>query len=120
MRWALKDPSRVEVSGRSVLDVALRENAEGRAIILHNLTNPMMLKGPIREVFPVGPQQVSVALDGRTVAAARLLVAGRVAPVKTELDRLGYDGFVGCEYRPRAGTSAGLGWMRRYTEGVLA
>ncbi len=29
------------------------------------------------------------------------------------LDELGYEGFVGCEYRPRAGTSAGLGWLRR-------
>ncbi|WP_372658347.1 2-oxo-tetronate isomerase [Hydrogenophaga sp.] len=30
------------------------------------------------------------------------------------LDQLGYDGFVGCEYRPRAGTSEGLGWLHRY------
>ena len=29
------------------------------------------------------------------------------------MDRLGYAGFVGCEYRPRAGTEAGLGWLRR-------
>lgn len=28
----------------------------------------------------------------------------------TELDRLGYDGWVGCEYRPRAGIDEGLGW----------
>ncbi len=28
-----------------------------------------------------------------------------------ELDRLGYAGFIGCEYRPRAGTLAGLGWF---------
>jgi len=28
-----------------------------------------------------------------------------------ELDRLGYAGFVGCEYRPRAGTLEGLGWF---------
>jgi hydroxypyruvate isomerase len=28
------------------------------------------------------------------------------------LDELGYSGHVGCEYRPRAGTSAGLGWLR--------
>ncbi|HYG86791.1 MAG TPA: 2-oxo-tetronate isomerase [Azospirillum sp.] len=28
-----------------------------------------------------------------------------------ELDRLGYTGFVGCEYRPRAGTVEGLGWL---------
>lgn len=31
-----------------------------------------------------------------------------------ELDRLGYAGFVGCEYRPRAGTMEGLGWFAPY------
>jgi len=31
-----------------------------------------------------------------------------------ELEQLGYDGWVGCEYRPRAGTSDGLGWLRDY------
>jgi 2-dehydrotetronate isomerase len=30
------------------------------------------------------------------------------------IDELGYDGFVGCEYRPRGATSAGLGWLRRW------
>jgi hydroxypyruvate isomerase len=28
-----------------------------------------------------------------------------------ELDRVGYDGYVGCEYIPRAGTLPGLGWF---------
>ena len=28
------------------------------------------------------------------------------------LDGLGYEGFVGCEYRPAAGTLDGLGWLR--------
>lgn len=32
------------------------------------------------------------------------------------LDRLGYDGWVGCEYKPAAATSAGLGWMKPYIE----
>lgn len=31
-----------------------------------------------------------------------------------EIDRLGYDGWIGCEYKPKAGTSAGLGWMKAY------
>lgn len=30
------------------------------------------------------------------------------------LDRLGYAGHIGCEYRPRAGTRAGLGWLQHY------
>ncbi|AOJ84084.1 hydroxypyruvate isomerase [Burkholderia savannae] len=30
------------------------------------------------------------------------------------IDALGYDGWIGCEYRPRAGTSEGLGWLAPY------
>jgi hydroxypyruvate isomerase len=30
------------------------------------------------------------------------------------LDEVGYRGWIGCEYRPRAGSSAGLGWVRRW------
>ncbi|QVQ25838.1 2-oxo-tetronate isomerase [Achromobacter deleyi] len=30
------------------------------------------------------------------------------------IDRLGYAGWIGCEYRPRAGTSEGLGWAKPY------
>lgn len=30
------------------------------------------------------------------------------------LDALGYGGFIGCEYRPRTTTRAGLGWLDRY------
>lgn len=29
-----------------------------------------------------------------------------------EIDRLGYDGYVGCEYKPRTSTLAGLGWAK--------
>jgi hydroxypyruvate isomerase len=28
------------------------------------------------------------------------------------IDSLGYQGWIGCEYRPRAGTSEGLGWLK--------
>lgn len=30
------------------------------------------------------------------------------------IDMLGYEGWIGCEYRPRAATSAGLGWIKPY------
>ena len=29
------------------------------------------------------------------------------------LDELGYDGWLGCEYRPKQGTTEGLGWLRK-------
>jgi hydroxypyruvate isomerase len=41
--------------------------------------------------------------------------------VLNALDRLGYDGFVGCEYKPVAGTTEGLGWRKPWLrEGVAA
>lgn len=30
------------------------------------------------------------------------------------IDELGYNGWIGCEYRPRQATSAGLGWLRQW------
>lgn len=35
-----------------------------------------------------------------------------VRPLFALLDELGYDGWMGCEYRPRSGTEAGLQWWR--------
>lgn len=32
------------------------------------------------------------------------------------LESLEYAGYIGCEYRPRAGTTAGLGWLRSYQQ----
>ena len=30
------------------------------------------------------------------------------------LDRIGYEGWIGCEYKPRATTTEGLGWFAPY------
>jgi hydroxypyruvate isomerase len=34
--------------------------------------------------------------------------------VLSELDRLGYDGWVGCEYKPKTTTTEGLRWLAQY------
>ncbi len=34
--------------------------------------------------------------------------------ISAELDRLGYDGFVGCEYNPAGATADGLAWFARW------
>ena len=36
------------------------------------------------------------------------------AAIFSEIDRLGYEGFIGCEYRPLHGTEAGLSWVKPY------
>lgn len=37
--------------------------------------------------------------------------------ILSALDDLGYTGFVGCEYRPAAGTVAGLDWLNAFQKG---
>ena len=56
-------------------------------IHLVNLTNPMMMKGPIRELYPVGPVNVSLRLPNRQQPQqTRLLVA------KTDVKSSAVDG----------------------------
>ena len=40
--------------------------------------------------------------------------------ILSELDRLGYDGWVGCEYKPKSGTSEGLRWLKPYLTSARA
>jgi hydroxypyruvate isomerase len=37
-----------------------------------------------------------------------------------EIDKLGYQGWIGCEYKPLAETHAGLGWLKSMAEGDAA
>jgi hypothetical protein len=42
-----------------------------------NLTNPMMMKGPLREFIPLPSQEVAIRLpDARKPRAVKLLVSG--------------------------------------------
>jgi hypothetical protein len=84
--WATNEPAPLEVEGKGVLDVALWSQKDSITAHLVNLTNPMMLKGPIREIIPISGQKVSIRLpkDGRRVSKARLLVAGSEVPFREE------------------------------------
>jgi hypothetical protein len=84
--WATNEPGPLEVEGKGVLDVAVWSQKDSVTAHLVNLTNPMMLKGPIREVIPISRQTVRIRLpkDGRRVSKARLLVAGYEVPFREE------------------------------------
>ena len=90
VRWALGRTPEVTVEGPGIVDLSLRRTPDAVAVALLNLTNPMMLKGPVRENIPLAAQTVSVALPpGRTGARARLLVAGADVPVRVTDGRAG-------------------------------
>ena len=70
-------PPVVSVSGRGIVDVAVWRQQSSMTVHLVNLTNPMMMKGPFRELLPIGPLEVQVRVptDARA-GAVRLLTAG--------------------------------------------
>lgn len=82
VRWALSGPAMVEVTGKGVLDIGVRQGEGAALVTLVNLTNPMMWKAPIHEIYPVGPLEVSIALPaGATGVAAHLPIADSTADV---------------------------------------
>ncbi|MBV9406649.1 MAG: hypothetical protein JO211_14990 [Acidobacteriaceae bacterium] len=81
--WATNEPAPVSVKGPGVLDLAIWQQKNSMTVHLVNLTNPMMMKGPIREIIPVLRQQVQIRIPGaQSITAVRLLVAGRAVPYR--------------------------------------
>ena len=66
VEWATNEEAMVNVDGPGVLDVTVWQQANSMTVHLVNLTNPMMMKGPIREFMPVGPLKVRISQKERT------------------------------------------------------
>jgi 2-dehydrotetronate isomerase len=65
----------------------------------------------LRSLFPLVGHVQTAAVPHRGEPGSGELDDARIF---TELDALGYEGFVGCEYRPIADTIAGLHWLDGY------
>lgn len=85
VQWATNEPSPLQVEGKGMLDISLWGQQNSMTAHLVNITNPMMMKGPVREAIPLSGQKVRVRIpQGRRVVKARLLVAGREIPFRDE------------------------------------
>ncbi len=83
--WATDEERPVSVEGPGVLDVTVWQQADSMTVHLVNLTNPMMMKGPIRQLLPVGEQIVRIQLpEGRTAGQVHLLRSGETPQVERE------------------------------------
>jgi hypothetical protein len=79
VQWATNEEPPATVAGPGVLDVTVWRQKESLTVHLVNLTNPMMMKGPVRELVPLGEQKVRLRLpDGKRAKAVRLLAADKV------------------------------------------
>jgi Hypothetical glycosyl hydrolase 6/Beta-galactosidase trimerisation domain len=92
IHWATNEPAPVDVTGAGVLDISVWTQEQSMTVHLVNLTNPMMMKGPVREIIPIGAQRVRVRIpEGRHIATAHLLVSKKPIPLRRGT------GFVECD-----------------------
>ena len=83
--WATNEERPVTVVGQGVLDVTVWRQQHSMTVHLVNLTNPMMMKGPIRELIPVGEQVVRLQVpEHRQISSVHLLRAGVTLSVQYE------------------------------------
>jgi hypothetical protein len=76
VEWAANEPHPVAVTGHGVFDVTVFRQKQSMTVHLVNLTNPMMMKGPVREILPIGPQKVRVRLpEGARARDVKFLVS---------------------------------------------
>ncbi|MGA3031676.1 MAG: beta-galactosidase trimerization domain-containing protein [Terracidiphilus sp.] len=92
VEWATDETAPVMVRGKGVLDVAVWEHKGFMTVHLVNLTNPMMLKGPVREIIPISRQQISLRVPAsRRVGRVHLLTAVRDVPFRAEGQRIEFE-----------------------------
>jgi hypothetical protein len=74
--WATNEDPVVSVAGPGILDISVWMQKQSMTVHMVNLTNPMMMKGPVHEIIPIGQQQIQLRLPkGKKLAGAKLLVA---------------------------------------------
>ncbi len=89
VEWALNEDRPVTVTGPGILDVTVWRQNRSLTVHLVNLTNPMMMKGPFRELMPVGEQRVQITLpEGKKAAKVQCLVSGGEPHVEERARRL--------------------------------
>jgi hypothetical protein len=87
--WAADEQAPLAVTGPGLIDVAYWRQEHSLAAHLVNLTNPMALKGPFREIVPMGPYEVRLRLpSGVTPRAVHLLEAATPADWRRDGDTL--------------------------------
>jgi len=81
VRWALDGRQPVRIEGQGLVDIFPWQTQDGYALHILNYTSPNMMRGWVRETYPLGPQTVSFEVaPGRTIRAVEALRAGRSVP----------------------------------------
>lgn len=88
IEWALDEEPVAIVTGPGVVDVTVWRQAKSMTVHLVNLTNPMMMKGPFRELIPVEAQLSVPVPAGVRVTGVHLLMSELTPQFDVKGDRV--------------------------------
>jgi hypothetical protein len=88
IRWALNEEPIVEVKGQGVIDVTVWRQESSMTVHLVNLTNPMMMKGPFRELIPVAARLSIKIQQGKKAKEVHLLLSEQKPSFEISEDRV--------------------------------
>lgn len=95
-----------------IVSVVAASNVKLQYDLYHQQMSRGAVAETLRKHFPIiGHIQVAGVPGRNEPDAAQEL---NVSYLFELIDELGYDGWIGCEYRPRASTGDGLAWLKPY------
>lgn len=86
--WCLNEEPMVHVEGPGLIDVTVWRQKSSMAVHLVNLTNPMMMKGPFRELIPVDATVSIKVPAGVKVMGVQLMMANKRVAAEVRNGRL--------------------------------
>lgn len=89
--WALKEEPIVEIKGPGMMDVTVWRQKSSMTVHLVNFTNPMMLKGPFRELIPVDARVSIRVPQDVSVKGLKLLVSDKKLPFEVKDGKITVD-----------------------------
>jgi len=89
--WALDEAPIVTLQTKGIIDVAVWAQKNSMTVHLVNLTNPMYMKGPFRDILPVDAGVHINIPPGRQLSAVRLLMSDTTPAVRRETGSISLD-----------------------------
>jgi hypothetical protein len=85
MDWVHREEPLVTLKGPGVFDIAVWKQEKSLTVHLVNMTNPMCMEGPVRELLPSFPQKLSFNLpEGTKPREVKFLSTGKPVEYKLE------------------------------------
>jgi hypothetical protein len=86
--WVHQEERLITMEGPGFFDIAVWKQEKSLTVHLINMTNPMFMQGPVRELLPSFPQAVCLNLPGIRPREVKLLAAGKPVQYKLEGNKL--------------------------------